>query len=1196
MRASHNRCGPIGRIGTAIVAATVFTACMAADTTVRAQATTPTIERLQPLTRIEAVEMRELLRELRTIVGGLRARVPSITQGRPGYVQGRLFTGPKVKTGTTLKTLTQLEGGYPVPGLEVRLVTQSGTEIGPFFSDLTGRFRTQMVGPGNYTLCVKGDGYIPFCRDGAITVHNKDVNLLPMGVSPQRDRDSGTLFGRVMLKDDSFPMIMNLNAGITASARVTAFDRSGNQVAPVAIPNSKGDYVLPMVPVNTPFRVVVELEKGQGSKVILPGAFPVNAFSQLDLTIDNSRPKLNALAATFNGKLVSSAEPSEVVDVRVRASDPDGDPVKLLWVVNQGDGVLSSNSGPAIKWELPKMEGLKTLRVIAYDGKGGYAEKVVRISSSRRGARFTGFVSATDMPAVPNATVEVNGQTTVTNADGFFKIYVKEAERYVLNIRSSGHGLFSQIFDRPVRAGRFVLTRATRRIADPRGEIIVIDQRTQRDCRGRPSASLNWKVVHPLRRKLIVLDGKGGISDKRVDLPANVSPLRARKHDCGPGISIRIPANSLVDADGNPPTGNVEVALVTYDIEAAMAMPGDYTVAKEGQIDRIAVMETFGAGGINVTAGGKTYNLLPGATAKLRIPVAPNQIAAGAVLPPQIPILHYDEVRGVWNETGTAQLQGTTYVTEVKHFSSVNADVLKTEQSCVHVSTSGENGAMPNIFNIEVTIPMGAGSAPRIRTLEINRAFGDDHSIINLPNDKDIILVPYDIATQIPFGTFIVNSGGTQTPTNPAEPVDPEATCANTAQIFIPDEPRPLPGSDVYLQGLFSFAAINLQPFNNSPPDDQSLADQLVQASQDYYVAVDPRGLRTNFTDFKNLWGFDATAANGRYTNSADLGFGRDMHCTTQDLDGDGSTDVACFVSNYGNRENPDLDDANAAAAQDPDAYVASVTMEFAPIENPDPAGATFLNNNKVVKFFVYGGDDNLATAADLDLIGPRPVPQLCMVCHGGRLPNQTLVGGVPVPTFQNAADVNLESRFIPFDLPSYTFADSVPGFDKASQQAAFKDLNENYVTLGNPSTSTLEIIDEYYNGGASPVQIEGFSVDGWGKLGGSNPDAGHRAMYENVVGTSCRLCHQARDNTVQEIMFDDAVDLIAFGSYPAYLVCTERTMPHSFRTYERFWTSLNPHWPAQFKAFGDVYAAAAGGYGNDCVFPPNNGQPSPFP
>ena len=81
--------------------------------------------------------------------------------------------------------------------------------------------------------------------------------------------------------------------------------------------------------------------------MILPAAFPVNAFSQLDLTIENSRPKLNALAATFNGKLVSSAEPSEVVDVRVRASDADGDPVKLLWVVNQGDGVLSSNSGPA---------------------------------------------------------------------------------------------------------------------------------------------------------------------------------------------------------------------------------------------------------------------------------------------------------------------------------------------------------------------------------------------------------------------------------------------------------------------------------------------------------------------------------------------------------------------------------------------------------------------------------------------------------------------------------------------------------------------------------------------------------------------------------------------------------------------------------------------------------------------------------
>ena len=29
--------------------------------------------------------------------------------------------------------------------------------------------------------------------------------------------------------------------------------------------------------------------------------------------------------------------------------------------------------------------------------------------------------------------------------------------------------------------------------------------------------------------------------------------------------------------------------------------------------------------------------------------------------------------------------------------------------------------------------------------------------------------------------------------------------------------------------------------------------------------------------------------------------------------------------------------------------------------------------------------------------------------------------------------------------------------------------------------------------------------------------------------------------------------------------------MPHSFRTYERFWTSINPHWPARFQAFGSL-------------------------
>ena len=112
--------------------------------------------------------------------------------------------------------------------------------------------------------------------------------------------------------------------------------------------------------------------------------------------------------------------------------------------------------------------------------------------------------------------------------------------------------------------------------------------------------------------------------------------------------------------------------------------------------------------------------------------------------------------------------------------------------------------------------------------------------------------------------------------------------------------------------------------------------------------------------------------------------------------------------------------------------------------------------------------------------------------------------------------------------------------------------------------------------------------VPGW------DHTASEQDMYKYVVGTSCRVCHTARVTTApQDLQFTQASDLIGYGSYLADIVCKDRVMPHSFRTYERFWTSINPHWPARFQAFGDT---SAGGYGTICTFPPNNGQPSQLP
>jgi hypothetical protein len=96
--------------------------------------------------------------------------------------------------------------------------------------------------------------------------------------------------------------------------------------------------------------------------------------------------------------------------------------------------------------------------------------------------------------------------------------------------------------------------------------------------------------------------------------------------------------------------------------------------------------------------------------------------------------------------------------------------------------------------------------------------------------------------------------------------------------------------------------------------------------------------------------------------------------------------------------------------------------------------------------------------------------------------------------------------------------------------------------------------------------------------------------MYQYVVGTSCRTCHVAHERDF-DISFDQAGDLSS--GFAVEMVCNQRTMPHSFRTCERFWTSLNPHWPGKLVAYANEQSGP--GSGTACTFPPNNGQPDPF-
>ncbi|HEU5304319.1 MAG TPA: hypothetical protein VFU40_06725, partial [Gemmatimonadales bacterium] len=309
------------------------------------------------------------------------------------------------------------------------------------------------------------------------------------------------------------------------------------------------------------------------------------------------------------------------------------------------------------------------------------------------------------------------------------------------------------------------------------------------------------------------------------------------------------------------------------------------------------------------------------------------------------------------------------------------------------------------------------------------------------------------------------------------------------------------------------------------------------QTATDYYSTIDP-GNAANPT-LSTWWGnhgFSSTDGSGgdaaAYLNDNDLGFGRDMHCIAT------GGDLACYVTNYGA---PDQNPANAdAAGKDLAKRGATVAMEYKASEPAD----------RRVRFYVYGGGDPaLATKlkfADLDGLGPKPVPHLCLVCHGG-----TFDGGGASPS-NNA----LQARFREFDLPSFKYSGGrswdfapSPNTLTAAELSAFANLNREVRDVAPGTSPIKDLIDNWYPGGfgAGVAPVKPVVPAGWStQVNG----------YHNVYAKSCRTCHVARDNGVANnfLTFSASNDF----SGTRYVVCgSPKVMPNAYITYKNLWGDL---------------------------------------
>lgn len=139
------------------------------------------------------------------------------------------------------------------------------------------------------------------------------------------------------------------------------------------------------------------------------------------------------------------------------------------------------------------------------------------------------------------------------------------------------------------------------------------------------------------------------------------------------GAFVDLPPNAIVDADGQPYSGTVDVAMAWIDPSAEdlpEIMVGDLSgLDLEGNR---AALTTFGMLQVELLdPSGNELNLDEGQQAQLGFPVP---VSMQGTAKETAPLWIYDEDLGTWVEENTATYENGQYVGRVPHFSSFNID------------------------------------------------------------------------------------------------------------------------------------------------------------------------------------------------------------------------------------------------------------------------------------------------------------------------------------------------------------------------------------------------------------------------------------------------------------------------------------------------------------------------------------------
>jgi hypothetical protein len=269
------------------------------------------------------------------------------------------------------------------------------------------------------------------------------------------------------------------------------------------------------------------------------------------------------------------------------------------------------------------------------------------------------------------------------------------------------------------------------------------------------------------------------------------------------------------------------------------------------------------------------------------------------------------------------------------------------------------------------------------------------------------------------------------------------------------------------------------------------------------------------------------------YYNKNELGLGRELGCAEFDdgkaPDGTQLRGVACYVTNYGTAFR-DIVNSLPLAVEGLHAKN-TVCISWSPSLPP----------NYQVQFYTYNGDGFRREWAQLDNFGPRPLPQVCMNCHGG--------------AYDQERHLAKYARFLPLDPNVVAFAEpgTPGGATRAEQEERMRKLN--LLSTRSPLTGAQTLMLTQLYGGKLDVPGT-VSANEWAPPAWDDTPA-HRQLFDKVIKPNCSTCHAAMETSAA----GSTLGIYDLFKSPTLLdaglqaqLCNSFTMPNSQATLLNFW------------------------------------------